>query len=209
MGRLLHIEACPRFDIENKSTLTRLFLETYKEIHPSDTIEAMNLWKIDLPSVIGEMLEAKFAETNKQEWTPNDAEAWHMIEKYAEHFKSADKYLFTIPTWSFGIPYVLKEYIDVITQLGLLIEFTKAGVVKGLVADQPACVLYSKGGCAGPGSKRDAVNFQVSFMDGWLHLIGINHIFNVIDETADVDLQHVQRPREKAEKEVAIIARSL
>jgi FMN-dependent NADH-azoreductase len=175
-----------------------LFLDTYKEIHPADTIEAMNLWKIDLPSAIGETLEARYAETKQQEWRANNAEAWQMIERYAEHFRSADKYLFTIPTWSFGIPYVLKEYIDVITQLGLLIEFTTDGVVKGLVADQPACVLYSRGGCAGPGSKRDAMTFQVSFMDGWLHHIGINHVINVIDESADVNLQHVRGPRDQS-----------
>jgi FMN-dependent NADH-azoreductase len=208
MVRLLHIESCPRGDITYSFSLSKVFLEVYKEFHSSDTIEVMNLWKIDFPPVIGEMVKARYAEIDSHKWTSNNAEAWPMIKRYAEHFKSADKYLITIPTWSFGIPYVLKEYIDVVTQPELLIEFTPDGIVRGLVADHPACVLYERGGCTGPGSGRDAMVFQVSFMTGWLRLIGINHVYSVFEETIGGDPQRVREAREKTEKIATSIARS-
>ena len=208
MARLLHIESCPRGDTASPFSLSKVFLKVYKEFHSSDTIEVMNLWKIDFPPAIGEAMEARYAEIDSHKWTSNNAEAWPMIGRYAEHFKSADKYLITIPTWSFGIPYVLKEYIDVITQPELLIEFTPDGIVRGLVADRPACVLYGRGGCAGPGSGRDAMVFQVSFMAGWLRLIGITHVYSVLEEAAGADPQRVREARGKAEKIATSIARS-
>lgn len=33
-----------------------------------------------------------------------------------ERFKGADKYLFSLPMWNFGVPCKLKKYIDVIVQ---------------------------------------------------------------------------------------------
>lgn len=203
MARLLQIESCPRL-----YSLAKVFLNVYKEMHPLDTIEVMNLWKIDVPPVIGEMLEAKYAESDSYEWTSENADAVQMIERYVEHFTSADKYLFTIPTWSLGVPYVLKEYIDVITQSGLLFEFMPNGTVRGLVADRPACILCAHGGCAGPGSGSDPMALQYSFMNSWLRFIGITQIYSVIDEPADADMQLIRKVRKKAEKEAANIANS-
>lgn len=203
MARLLQIESCPR-----SCPLTKVFLDVYKEIHPLDTIEVMNLWKIDMPPVIGEMLEAKYAGFDSHEWTSDNRDAWQIIERYVEHFTSADKYLFTIPTWCIGIPYVLKEYIDMITQSGLLFEFVPNGTTRGLVADRPACILCAHEGCTGPGSGSDPLALQCSFMSSWLKFIGITQIYSVFDEPADVGMLLIQQLREKAEKEAINIANS-
>jgi FMN-dependent NADH-azoreductase len=32
------------------------------------------------------------------------------IEEVIERFKSADWYLFSLPMWNFGVPYVLKHF---------------------------------------------------------------------------------------------------
>lgn len=203
MARLLQIESCPR-----SCPLTKVFLDVYKEIHPLDTIEVMNLWKIDMPPVIGEMLEAKYGGFDSHEWTSDNRDAWQIIERYVEHFTSADKYLFTIPTWCIGIPYVLKEYIDMITQSGLLFEFVPNGTTRGLVADRPACILCAHEGCAGPGSGSDPLTLQCSFVSSWLKFIGITQIYSVFDEPADVGMLLIQQLREKAEKEAINIANS-
>lgn len=41
--------------------------------------------------------------------SPSEAEtkAWKPVEILIDHFKSADKYLISLPMWNFGIPYKL------------------------------------------------------------------------------------------------------
>jgi FMN-dependent NADH-azoreductase len=43
--------------------------------------------------------------------------------------------------WNFGVPYVLKHYIDVITQPGLTFSFNPATGFSGLVTGRPATVI--------------------------------------------------------------------
>lgn len=207
MGKLLHIESCPRASAPYASSVTKVFLDVYREAHPSDSIEVMNLWKIYYPAAIGEAVAARYAERRNNERISELAGAWHMIETYAEHFKSADKYLVSVPTWSFGVPYVLKEYIDVITQPGLLFKPSANGRFLGLVPNRPVCVVYARGGSAGPGSKRGALRLQVSFMEEWLRLIGLTDVYRVVDVPADGRPEGFQRGRKKAVEDAARIAR--
>ena len=50
-----------------------------------------------------------------------------------ERFKGADKYLFSLPMWNFGIPYKLKHYIDVLVQPTYTFSFSPKEGYKGLV----------------------------------------------------------------------------
>lgn len=208
MGKLLHIESCPQAGAPSASSVAKAFLDVYREAHPLDSIEVMNLWKIYFPAAIGEAMAARYAERRNNSRISELAAAWHMIETYAEHFKSADKYLLSIPTWSFGVPYVLKEYIDVITQPGLLFEPSAKEGFLGLVPNRPVCVVYAKGGSVGPGSKREALRLQVSFMEEWLRLIGLTEVYRVIDVLADGRPADFKRGRKKAVEEAVRIARS-
>lgn len=184
-----------------------MFLDVYKEQHPADLVEEMNLWKIYFPDEIGEALSAKYAVVKPYGNLPDYSEAFRMVERYVDHFRSADKYLLSIPTWTYGVPYVLKEYIDVITQLGLLFDLTKTGGFVGLVTNRPACVLYAGDGVVGPGSRRDTVDLQVDFMEGWLRLIGFTDVCSILDEPFERDPQLARQAKRKAKEEVIRIAR--
>lgn len=39
-------------------------------------------------------------------------------------FDAAELYLFTVPMWNHGVPYILKQFIDVISQSGLVFDST-------------------------------------------------------------------------------------
>ena len=48
-------------------------------------------------------------------------------------FDAADRYLFSVPMWNAGVPYILKQFIDVVSQPGLVFGFDPAS------AATPAC----------------------------------------------------------------------
>ena len=38
-------------------------------------------------------------------------------------FDAADRYLFSVPMWNAGVPYILKQFIDVVSQPGMVFGF--------------------------------------------------------------------------------------
>ena len=72
-----------------------------------------------------------------------DAEMDALVEQledagYIEQFVNADKFLLAIPMWNFGIPYRLKQYLDVILQPGYTFSFSPETGYSGLVTGKPA-----------------------------------------------------------------------
>jgi hypothetical protein len=67
------------------------------------------------------------------------AKAWKRVEEVIERFKSADWYLFSLPMWNFGVPYVLKHFIDVIIQPGLTFSFSPSRGLQGLSHGEESC----------------------------------------------------------------------
>ena len=109
MAQLLYIEASPRKKRSASIEVSRAFLETYQPAHPDDQIETVDLWASDLPSFDGDALAAKYAGLSREPLTPGQAKTWNGIRTLAAPFLAADKLLFAIPLWNFGIPYRLKQ----------------------------------------------------------------------------------------------------
>lgn len=178
MARLLHVEASPRGERSYSSAAAAAFVEAYRAAHPTDSIDKLDLWRVELPRFDGDMLNAKYAIMHGQ--TPSAAEkaAWAEVETLFKRFNSADKYLFSLPMWNFGIPYVLKHYIDVITQPGLAWSFDPATGYTGLVRG-PACVIYASAGAYHAGSGAEAFDLQRPYMENWLGFIGLTDVRRV------------------------------
>src|SRR5688572_10475592 len=176
MARLLYIESSPRKERSASISVATHFLDTYRAAHPQDTIETLDLWDTVLPRFDAFVLDAKYAIMNGQPHTPEQAQAWQSVVKVAEQFKSADKFLFSVPMWNFGVPYVLKHYIDVLLQPGLTFSFTPAEGYKGLVTGKPAAVVYARGGAYGPGTGAEAYDKQSDYLQHVLGFIGVTDV---------------------------------
>ena len=115
MAKLLYIESSPRKSRSHSSAVAEKFLDAYQTAHPGDQIERLDLWAAHIPRIDGDMLNAKYAIMHGEQ--PNAAErtAWAEVERAFQHFNAADKYLFSIPMWNFGLPYVLNNSLQCTT----------------------------------------------------------------------------------------------
>jgi FMN-dependent NADH-azoreductase len=93
--------------------------------------------------------------------------------------------------WNAGVPYVLKQLIDVISQPGLVFGFDPERGYTGLLQGKKAAVVYTSavyGPGRGPAFGRD---FQSTFFTDWLHWAGIEEVeeihFRPNLVTADAD----------------------
>lgn len=73
------------------------------------------------------------------------ATLWDEITTIAQRFITADRYLFAIPMWNNGIPYKLKQYIDLIHQPGLTFGFSPETGYFGLLEGKKATLVYTSG----------------------------------------------------------------
>jgi FMN-dependent NADH-azoreductase len=182
MAKLLHIQTSPRGSRSASQAVAEHFIDSYRRSHPSDTVETLDLWQAELPEFSGATIEAKYAVIHRLPHSPEQIHAWKAVARIADHFKSADKYLVSLPMWNFGIPYKLKHYIDLLVQPGLTFGFTPGEGYKGLVAGKPLVAIYARGGAYGPGSGAEADDQQSAYLKQILGFIGFTNIQEIFVE---------------------------
>jgi FMN-dependent NADH-azoreductase len=143
--RLLHVIATPRGLASNTARVSSCLLEALRDEDDELEVTTLDLFRADLPSVAGKNIESKYRLMTGQAIDEAAQDSWHQIERTIEQFMSADMYLFTVPMWNLGIPYVLKYYIDAIVQPGYLFRYTPDGQVEGLVNKKTMFLVISSG----------------------------------------------------------------
>jgi FMN-dependent NADH-azoreductase len=202
MSKILHLICSPRGDRSASLTVAKSFLEAYREKNPGDQIETLDLWTAKIPEFDGPALNGKYAIMHGQKFTPEEDAAWKAVVALAEHFKSADKYVISLPMWNFGIPYKLKHYIDVLVQPGLAFSFSPDTGYKGLITGKPIVAIYARGGAYGPGSGAEGYDAQSSYLKQVLGFIGFTDIKEIFVEPTLQKADAVDTGKAKA-KEVA------
>jgi FMN-dependent NADH-azoreductase len=192
MPKLLYIEASPRKSRSKSIEVAQVFLAKLQEKYPAVAVDKLDLWTTELPAFSGDTIESKYAVMHGQTFTPEQVKAWSRVETVANRFKEPDWYLFSLPMWNFGIPYVLKHFIDVIVQPGLTFSFSPEEGYKGLVTGKRAAIVYARGGAYCPGTGAEGYDLQSKALGGILGFIGVTDQTSIFVEPtigapADVD----------------------
>jgi FMN-dependent NADH-azoreductase len=182
MSKLLYIQASPRIERSYSIAAANAFVSAYQQANPKDEVVTMNLFKKDLPAFDGLAVQAKYTILHGLKHTAEELAAWKRVEELIAEFKSADKYALAVPMWNFGIPYRLKQYLDIIVQPGYTFSFSPKEGYKGLVLGKPIFVSYSRGGAYEKGSPAEAFDLQTRYFQLALGFIGFTDIRTLIVE---------------------------
>jgi FMN-dependent NADH-azoreductase len=179
MTHLLHISASPRAEKSESLALANVFLESFAEASPGATIEHFDLWDGTLPPFGPAAAAAKMAVFAGADPQGEEARAWSKALGTFERFAAADAYLFSVPMWNAGVPYILKQFIDVVSQPGLAFRFDPVDGYTGLLSGRKAAVIYT-GAVYGPErGPAFGSDFQTTFFTDWLHWVGISDVRDV------------------------------
>ncbi|MFB9442845.1 NAD(P)H-dependent oxidoreductase [Dactylosporangium vinaceum] len=179
MTRLLHIAASPRGDESESLALASTFLEVYRELHPEDEVAEWDLWDGTLPEFGPAAAAAKMDVFAGRTPTGPGAAAWQAARATFDRFAAADKYLFSVPMWNASVPYILKQFIDVVSQPGTVFGFDPDQGYSGLVTGRKAAVLYTSAVYGEGRAPSFGADFQSPFFDGWLRWAGITDLTTV------------------------------
>lgn len=179
MTTLLHISASPRGDDSHSLAIARTFVEAFEKAAPATSVDRWDLWDGSLPEFGPDAARAKMRAFAGE--APQGAEelAWHRARLAFERFAAADLYLFSLPMWNAGVPYIAKQFIDVVSQPGWVFGFDGELGYTGLLEGKRAAVVYTS---AVYGDERPAAfgsDFQQPFFDGWLRWTGVHEIDSI------------------------------
>lgn len=203
MKKLLHIIATPRGEESRTLKVSGAFLDAFKEKHRDWAIDELNLTKEKLPPLTLKRVDGKYALLAGKGLSVEFKEAWEEIVAHIERFLSADVYLISAPMWNFSIPYMLKQYIDIIIQPKYLFQYTSTGV-EGLAKNKKMVVVASRGGGY---ASEDARKFdhQEPYLRAVFGYVGITDINFVVAQPMDMGAQI----QEEKLKEASALAREL
>ncbi|MFY9916702.1 MAG: NAD(P)H-dependent oxidoreductase [Nocardioidaceae bacterium] len=177
MTTLLHISSSPRGPEESESlALAATFIEQYTQVHPDVEVETFDLWDGSLPDFGRGAARAKMAVFAGEDPSGELAAPWARAIQTFERFAAADSYLFSVPMWNHGIPYILKQLIDVISQPGYLFDFDVTRGYIGRLHGKKAAVLYTSAVYGRGLAPEFGHDFQSTYLRDWLVWAGVTEV---------------------------------
>lgn len=203
MKKLMHIIATPRGGESRTLKVSAAFLDAFKKNQVNWVIDTLDIAKEKLPPLTLKQVGGKYALLSGKDLYGEFKEAWKEIVAHIERFLSADLYLISVPMWNFNIPYMFKQYIDIIVQPKYLFQYTKTGV-EGLAKNKKMVVITSRGGeyVSEAGRKFD---HQEPYLRTVFGFVGITDIIFINAQPMDMGPQI----QEEKLKEAARAAREL
>jgi FMN-dependent NADH-azoreductase len=206
--RLLYVKASPTGPHSRSSTVAEAFVDAFRERHPEMALDVLDLSATVLPPVGAPAVAAKKNAMSGSPSSGEEALAWQRTRDLVGRFTDADHYLFSVPMWNFGIPYLLKHFIDIVTQPGLTFRLDRQHGYRGLLAGRRACVVYTSGVYTPGCPPSFGVDFQASYFNHWLAFLGVDPVIEVHLRPTDFTrslAEDLNRAREEARKAAYLI----
>lgn len=176
MKRLLHIDSSPRGARSRSGAIGHHLLQALQARAPKLEVSQLNVFEADLPPFDHLAIEGRYGLLMGEAVPDEQRQAWAQLQAIADHFMSFDTWLFTVPMWNFGLPYRLKQYIDLITHPQITFRNDAEGNVEGLAAGRRAIVVAASAMPFGSNPEIDGLDFQLSYLRAWLGFIGVTDV---------------------------------
>src|ERR1700690_825525 len=123
MSTLLHIDSSPLYGRSVSRQLTGAFVTQWKSSHPNGTVVDRDLYTTPISPVTAEWVGAAY--TPEEARTPQQKELLALSDVFLTELEQADEYVFGVPMHNFGVPSVLKLWIDQISRVGRAFSFAE------------------------------------------------------------------------------------
>jgi FMN-dependent NADH-azoreductase len=179
MSKLLYVISSPRGEQSESRAIADQFLETYQRSDPTVEVDVLDLWNEPLPVYGGKGVAAKMAVFAGQTPYGDEGVAWAAVQRVFARFNAADDYLFTVPMWNHGVPWVLKHLIDTISQPGMVFGFDPQTGYTGLLSGKRAVVVYTGAVYYEGAPLAFGADFHRTYFNDWLRWTGIDDVSEV------------------------------
>ncbi|WP_243725532.1 FMN-dependent NADH-azoreductase [Actinomadura rubrisoli] len=191
---LLHLDSSHAKDSVSRR-LTALFAETWREVNGAAGYRYRNLAADPVPLVsaayceLGRRVERHgLVPPSKVAALVEDAEEereWALTLPLIEEVRDADTVLVGVPMYNFSVPASLKAWIDRVTFPG---AFIAPDTGEKVLDGTRLVVVTARGGAYGPGTPREAFDFQAPYLRAYFGNLGVTDIRFVHAEMTVADV---------------------
>jgi len=170
MPTLLHIDSSPVYGRSVSRELTAAFVAQWKSSHPEGRIIERDLSATAMPPVNAEWVGAAY--TPAEARTPQQKELLTLSDSLLAELEQADEYVFGVPMHNFGVPSVLKLWIDQIARVGRAFSYAN-GAPKGLIIGKKATFIIATGGIYDAQTQMASFNFVEPYLRSVFGFLGV------------------------------------
>jgi FMN-dependent NADH-azoreductase len=170
MATLLHIDSSPLYEKSVSRQLSGAFVDRWKSLHPAATVIDRDLNATSLPPVSAEWVGAAY--TPEEARTPKQKNLLTLSDTLLAELARADEYVIGAPMHNFGVPSVLKLWIDQISRVGKTFSYAD-GAPKGLLVGKKATFIIATGGIYDPQTQMASFNFVEPYLRSVFGFLGV------------------------------------
>jgi FMN-dependent NADH-azoreductase len=170
MPTLLHIDSSPLYGRSVSRQLTGAFVTQWKSSHPEGAVIDRDLAATPISPVTAEWVGAAY--TPEDTRTPQQKELLSLSDKLLSELEQADEYVIGVPMHNFGVPSVLKLWIDQIARMGKTFAYVD-GAPKGLITGKKATFIIATGGIYDAQTQMASFNFVEPYLRSVFGFLGV------------------------------------
>jgi FMN-dependent NADH-azoreductase len=170
MPTLLHIDSSPLYGRSVSRQLTDAFVTQWKTSHPDSTVIDRDLNLTPIPPINADWVGAVY--TPDEARTQQQKESLSLSDALLTELEQADEYVFGVPMHNFGVPSVLKLWIDQITRVGRTFSYAD-GTPKGLIIGKKATFIIATGGIYDAQTQMASFNFVEPYLRSLFGFLGL------------------------------------
>jgi FMN-dependent NADH-azoreductase len=174
--RLLFVHASPRGLRSESLALAEALLAADAAGPAPHAVDRLDLFATPPAPFAADAVAAKMEVIGGAEVAPERRAAWAAALALAERVRAADTLLFTVPMWNGSVPWLLKLFIDTVTQPGVAFRFDPATGYRGLLGGRRAVAIYTSNVYRAGLPPAFGTDFQSTYFESWLRFCGIEDI---------------------------------
>jgi len=170
MPTLLHIDSSPLYSRSVSRELTGAFVAQWKASHPNGRVVDRDLNATAISPINAEWVGAVY--TPEEARTPEQKKLLALSDTLIAELEQADEYVIGVPMHNFGVPSVLKLWIDQISRVGKTFSYA-GGTPKGLLIDKKATFIIATGGIYDAQTQMASFNFVEPYLRSLFGFLGL------------------------------------
>jgi FMN-dependent NADH-azoreductase len=172
MKKILNIVSSVKGDMSFSNKLSGAIIDKLLTVYPGSKVHTRDLATAPLPHLEGHQITAFFTPADLR--TEDHKEAIRNSDEAIKELMAADIVVIGVPFINFGIPSVLKAWVDHIARAGVTFSYAD-GTPKGLVINKKVYLAIASGGIYSEGPMQ-SYDFAEPFLRRTLGFMGMNDI---------------------------------
>jgi FMN-dependent NADH-azoreductase len=173
MSTLLHVDSSPMGAASVSRHLSATFTEHWKKAHAGGTVVTRDLTTSGLVSITAAWVAAAY--TPAEARTAEQKQVLALSDTLVGELTAADEIAIGVSMHNFGVPSVMKQWIDQIARVGVTFAYVD-GAPKGLLTGKKITFLIAAGGTYGAGTATASLNFVEPYLKTIFGFLGVSDV---------------------------------